>query len=402
MSKVIIFLADGMSDEPISELGGRTPLEAVDTPFMDSIAEAGASGTFLSLPEGFPTSSDVANMSVLGYDPVKYYPGRGPLEAASQDIELDENDIAWRCNLIYAGDGVLLDYSAGHIDNSRSEKLMEFLQNEFGNEKLTFHHGVGYRNLLILHGNEFSEKINYHKPDSSQGKKLENLKLSVAEHTGKAIHTVEFLHDLMERAAPLLSSHPLNKGVEHPANYIWPWSPGKKTALLPFSQKYGGKKAAVISAVDVILGIAKCTGMDVIHVPGATGFIDTNYKGKAEAAIAAIEDHDFVYLHIEAIDECSHIGDLKMKMLAISDFDSKIVGTVMSALKGKDVTFAVLPDHAVPVRLQEHTRTPVPVAVCGKHIKQDSVLKYSEKLAPLGSLGWLSGDALMKLLFNQK
>lgn len=404
IGKFIVFLADGMADEPLSELGGKTPLEFVETPNMDKIARAGASGTFLSLPEGFPTSSDVANLSVLGYDLASCYPGRGPLEAASMDIKMRQDDIAFRCNLVTVKDGILLDYSAGHIDTERSKIIFRDLQERFGNEKVTFHAGVSYRNLIILHGNEFSDKVFYHKPDSSQGEKLSDLRLQPGDNSQEAKHTVEFLENLIEQTSDFLSKHPLNRGVDSPANMIWPWSPGRKPSLPLFSQKYSGIRGAVISAVDVIFGIAKCAGMQVIKVPGATGFIDTNYKGKADAAIKAIKDDlaDFVFLHVEAIDECSHMGDLKLKMRAISDFDSKIVGPVMEGLKDLEVSFAVLPDHPVPIKLRKHTRTPVPVAICGKHIHPDEIKTYSESLAPKGALGFMKGDEFMKTLFGMR
>ncbi|MFA6292312.1 MAG: cofactor-independent phosphoglycerate mutase [Victivallales bacterium] len=402
MSKSIIFLADGMADEPLDELEGRTPLEAVETPFMDSIAAKGASGTFLTLPAGFPTSSDVANMSVLGYDLPTCYTGRGPLEAASMGVDVGREDVAFRCNLVEVSGGILQDYSSGHIETSRSREIMNDLQRHFGSDRISFHPGVSYRNLIVLHGREFSEKVLFHKPDSSQGEKLNDLVLKPADASREAAHTVEFLRELSGKTADFLAAHELNRNIEHPANMIWPWSPGRKPKLQPFSEKYAGVKGAVISAVDVIFGLAICSKMDVIRVPGATGFIDTNYKGKAEAAAKAIMDHDFVYLHVEAIDECSHMGDLKLKMQAISDFDSKIVGPVMSALKGEDITFAVLPDHPVPIKLRKHTRTPVPFAICGKHIIPDSLKTYSEILAPKGGLGHLNGDGLMKLVLNIK
>jgi 2,3-bisphosphoglycerate-independent phosphoglycerate mutase len=398
MAKSIIFLADGMADEPLKELGDKTPLEAVDTPYMDSIAAKGASGTFLTLPDGFPTSSDVANMSVLGYDLPTCYTGRGPLEAASMGIELGKEDIAFRCNLVEVSDGILQDYSAGHIETGRSRKIMNDLESHFGSDKISFHPGVSYRNLIVLHGKEFSEKILFHKPDSSQGEQLKDLLLEPKGDSKEAAHTVGFLQDIIQKTSGFLASHETNRNVGHPANMIWPWSPGRKPELQPFSEKYSGVKGAVISAVDVIFGLAICSKMDVIRVPGATGFTDTNYKGKAEAAVKALKDHDFIYLHVEAIDECSHMGDLKLKMQAIKDFDSKIVGPVMSALKGQDITFAVLPDHPVPIKLRKHTRTPVPFAICGKHITPDSLKTYSETLAPQGGLGYFKGDGLMKLV----
>ena len=399
MSKVILFLADGMADEPLEELGGQTPLEAADTPAMDLIAKAGINGTFLTLPTGFPTSSDVANMSVMGYDLPSCYPGRGPLEAVSQDLPLASDDFAWRCNLVTVDDSVLIDYSSGHLDNEIAKQLMIDLQKEFGNEKVSFHTGVSYRNLLVLHGDEFSDQILYQKPDSSQGIELEHLQLMPIEYDDeKAVHTVEFLTELQKKTHQFLKEHPLNAKLERPANMIWPWSPGKQPDFPRFSDKYNGRKAAVITAVDVIAGIAKCANMDVLNVEGATGFIDTNYEGKAQMAIEKIKEYDFIYLHVEAIDECSHMGDLKLKMQAIKDFDSRIVAPVMEALKGQDVRFAVLPDHPVPIKLQKHTRTPVPVAISGTGITKDEVSSYSEKSALDGSLGQLKGDELMQFL----
>ena len=399
--KAVVFLADGMADEPLEELGGKTPLEAVDTPAMDSIAARGVNGTFLTLPEGLPTSSDVANMSVLGFYPERNYPGRGPIEAVSQGIALGDDDVAFRCNLVYASpDGVLRDYSAGHIDNEVSQKLMADLQETFGNDDVTFHPGVSYRNLLVLHGKKFSDKVNYFKPDSSQDIPLSELPLTPADDSPEAVYTVEFLNRLGALAAAFLAAHPLNAGKESPANRIWPWSPGKRPNLTPFGEAYSGRRGAIVSAVDVIKGIGKCTKMTVIEVPGATGFLDTNYAGKAKAALAALVDHDLVYLHVEAIDECSHLGDLKLKMRAIKDFDEKIVAPVLKALEGKPINFAVLPDHPVPIKLRKHTRTPVPLAICGPDFEPDEVRQFSETLAPTGKLGFLKGNELVKKLLG--
>ncbi len=399
--KAVIFLADGMADEPLPELGGKTPLEAASTPAMDEIAREGVNGTFLTLPDGLPTSSDVANMSVLGFYPEHNYPGRGPIEAVSQGIELAPDDIAFRCNLVYvSADGILRDYSAGHIDNAVSSQLMAALQEKFGNDDVTFYPGVSYRNLLVLHGKKFSDKVNYFKPDSSQDLPLSELQLSPADDSGEAAYTVRFLKALDELAAAFLANHPLNRGKTSPANRIWPWSPGHRPNLIAFSEHYAGRRGAIISAVDVIKGIGKCSNMTVIEVPGATGFIDTNYQGKVDAALAALKDHDFVYVHVEAIDECSHLGDLKLKLKAIEDFDAKIVAPIRAALKGQPINFAVLPDHPVPIKLRKHTRTPVPLAICGPDFKPDAVQNFSERSAPAGSLGFLKGDSLLSLLLS--
>ncbi|MFA6714212.1 MAG: cofactor-independent phosphoglycerate mutase [Victivallales bacterium] len=400
MPKALIFLADGMADLPLKELNNKTPLEAAFTPAMDSIAARGGCGTFLTLPEGLPTSSDVANMSVLGLYPEKNYPGRGPIEAVSQGIELAPDDVAWRCNLVTISKDILKDYSAGHIEDKVSRQIMLDLQAEFGNDKLSFYPGVSYRNLLVLHGSEFSDKVDYHKPDSSQGKHIRELAWTALDDSPEAKHTVAFLNDLFVKTAGFLAKHPLNAGKTSPASHIWPWSPGRRPAIGTFAERYQGRTGAVISAVDVIKGIGKCIGMDVIDVPGATGYIDTNYAGKAAAAIEALKNHDFVYLHVEAIDECSHEGNLELKMRAIEDFDSKIVAPVLKALKNEGVIFAALPDHPVPIELRKHTRVPVPVAVCGPGIEPDEVKTFSERKAPKGRLGAMKGDELMKLILG--
>lgn len=399
--KTIVFLADGMADDPLPELQGKSPLEYAATPCMDRIASEGASGTFLTLPDGFPTSSDAANMSVLGYSLADYYPGRGPIEAVSQNVPLGPEDVAFRCNLVTVTDGILTDYSAGHISPEYSKILMAALQERFGSDKVTFYPGVSYRNLLVLHGKEFSPAIGFYKPDSSQDRPVTELPWTALDDTTEAIYTAAFLQELITEAGAFLEEHPLVAEGKCAGNAIWPWSPGRTPAFPAFAEKYG-RKGAVITAVDVISGIGKCAGMDVIPVEGATGYIDTNYAGKAQAAIRAIEDHDFVYVHLEAIDETSHEGKLELKLKAIEDFDSRVIKPVMEALEGRGVTFAILPDHPVPVKLRKHTRTPVPFAVWGPHIEKDTVTSYSETAARQGSLGYLTGDQLMYTVMNIK
>ncbi|MBE6377356.1 MAG: cofactor-independent phosphoglycerate mutase [Lentisphaerae bacterium] len=395
--KAIIFLPDGMADDPLPELNGKTPLEYANTPAMDSIAARGASGTFRTLPPGLPTSSDVANMSVLGFQPELNYPGRGPIEAASQGIELAEDDVAWRCNLVYVSDDdVLRDYSAGHLSDEDSAILMAALKEEFDSEEVTFHHGVSYRNLLVLHGKQFSDKIDYQKPDSSQDIPVAELRLKPLDDSKEAAYTVKFLEELSAKAAKFLAAHPLNANRKSPANWIWPWSPGYRPAMQLFSERYAGRKGAVISAVDVIKGLGKCTGMSVIEVPGATGFLDTNYAGKVAAALEAIKENDLVYLHLEAIDECSHLGDLQLKLRAIEEFDANVVAPVLKAMEGTECNFAVLPDHPVPIKLRKHTTTPVPLAICGPAVTPDNITVFSETLAPSGTLGLLQKEELVR------
>ncbi len=400
MTKTVLILTDGMADEPLAELDGRTPLEHAHTPNMDRIAREGACGTFLSLPEGFPTSSDVANMSVLGYDLATNYTGRGPLEAMSQGIELGPRDIAFRCNLVQIDGETLVDYSGGHIEHDDAVQLVAALKESFDSDSICFYPGVSYRNLIVLSGEEWSDRVVYDKPDASQGMAWREILLRPADDSAAARRTADFLNELTVRSIELLSNHPLNQGRATPANMIWPWSPGRKPRMEPFSRKYGGARGAVISAVDVVFGLGVCAEMDIIRVPGATGFVDTNYEGKADACVKALDDHDFVYLHVEAADECSHMGDLKLKLQAIEDIDRRLIGRVMDQLEGQNITYAVLPDHPVPLKQRIHTRTPVPVAICGRHIPVDHCRVYSETIAPTGALGMFEGDGLMKRILG--
>jgi 2,3-bisphosphoglycerate-independent phosphoglycerate mutase len=398
--KYLVFLADGMADEPISELKGKTPLEVANTPSLDALSKNGSQGTLLTIPKPFPSSSDAANLSVLGYDLAENYCGRGPIEAARQDIELKEDEIAFRCNLITVIDGILEDYSAGQIDQRSSEDLIDLLNDKLGNSKIKFYPGVSYRNLLILKGSEFSDKIGYHKPDSNQGVKWgEIIPYPQEEEAGI---TVKLIKDLVGKSIEILKDAPANISLmennKKPANCIWPWSPGRKPHFETFEEKYD-KKGAVISAVDVILGIGKLTGMQAIKPDGATGFIDTNYENKVEAALDALKRSDFVYLHLEAIDECSHMGDLDLKIKAIEAFDKKLVRPVLDKIDD-DVTVGVLPDHPVPVKLKKHTRTPVPFLISGKNVPKDNNVEYSEKTAARGGFGSLDKYTFLETLFS--
>ncbi len=377
-----------MADEPLAELGGKTPLQVADTPNMDRIAREGRSGTLLTLPEGFPTSSDVANMSVLGCDLATELCGRGPLEAASQGIQLGPNDVCFRMNFITAdADGILRDFSGGHISQKDAEEAVALLNAKLGTDKIRFYPGVSYRNLLVLSGAEFSADVACDKPDDNHGN-------AVAEHLPKTkgergALTAKMLIELQDKAREILA------GRE--ANGIWFWSGGQAGAIHSITQKYG-IKAAVISAVDVIKGLGRCMGMDVIQVPGATGYIDTNYEGKADAAIKALADYDFVYVHVEAVDEVSHAQDLKLKLQSIEDFDKRLMGRVMQAA-GPDVCYAVLPDHPVPLHSGRHTRTPVPVSVWCPGDAPDAVQTYDEVACVSGALGAMRGNDLMEYLF---
>ena len=390
-SKVILFLGDGMADEPVTALDGKTPLQAARTPNMDRIARDGRCGTLLTLPAGFPTSSDVANMSVLGCDLATEICGRGPLEAASQGIRLGPDDFCFRMNLITVDDqGVLRDFSGGHPGQTEAAAAVTLLNEALGNESVRFHPGVSYRCLLVLSGKQFSAEVACDKPDDNYGNR-------VAEHLPMAKnavgeHTATLLRELTARAAVVLAG----RG----ANGVWFWSGGKAGAIHSIPERYG-ITAAVISAVDVVNGLGRCMGMDVIRAPGATGYVDTNYEGKADAAIQAAATHDFVYVHVEAMDEVSHAQDLGLKLKAIEDFDRRLIGRVMAAL-GNSVTYAVLPDHPVPLHSGKHTRTPVPVAVMCPGIPPDGVQTYDEDACKAGALGAMKGPDLMDLLFGGK
>lgn len=399
--KTIIFLGDGMADEPVAELGGRTPIQAAHTPGMDRIAREGRSGTLFTLPEAFPTSSEVANMSVLGCDLATEYCGRGPLEAAGRGVNLGPDDIAFRLNLTTVKDGVLKDFSGGHLDQATADVLIAHLNAHLATPTVRFHAGVSYRNLLVLSGKEFSEYVRTEKPDDNQGQPLH---AHLPEPRGQqAEATVSLLRHLMTGCQELLEAHPANqariaKGLP-PANGLWPWNGGRAGALRTLKSKYGIGSSAVISAVDVIMGLGRCLGMEVIRVPGATGYIDTNYEGKAEAAIRELEKRDFVYVHVEAMDEVSHEQNLALKLKAIEDFDSRIVTPVLNHF-GDRINAAVLPDHPVPLALGKHTRIPVPVSVRMKGHAPDAVTCYDEFACLKGSLGAMKNGDLMALLFG--
>lgn len=400
--KTVMFLGDGMVDEPLPELDGKTPLQYAKTPAMDSIALNGVSGTLLTLPAGYPTSSEVANMSVLGCDLATEYCGRGPLEAVGRNIMLSGDDIAFRMNLVTIENGVLKDFSAGHINGEDAHELIELLNQKFGGDGVKFYSGVSYRNILVLSGERFSHKIKSEKPDDNHSERIDK-HLPVALEP-EAEFTASFLRKLMLEAPQVMENAPVNKRLKAkghlPANGVWTWSGGKAGSLRTLKEKYGITGAA-ISAVDVIVGLARCLGMDVIKVPGSTGYIDTNYEGKADATIEALKTHDFVFVHVEGIDEVSHAQDIRLKIQAIQDFDSRLIARVLSAV-GKDVSAVVLADHPVPIRTGKHTRTPVPVSARILDVPPDSVMTFDEESCKHGALGTMQNGDLMKLLFARK
>ncbi len=395
--KYIVLVGDGMSDYPIKELDDRTPLEVARTPNMDFIARHGRLGRIKTIPPKMAPASDVANISIFGYDPLKYYTGRGPLEAANLGIELEEDDVAFRCNLITASGDTLVDYSAGHISSKEAAILIKFIDQNLGSQRLKFYPGVSYRHLMLI--------------KSARGEQLENLKCKPPHDiTGQSISKnlpkvpkgkgAEILIKLMQDSRRILENHEINLVridlKENPANMIWLWGQGKKLSMPKFLEKYG-LSGSVISAVDLIKGLGKILGLDVIKVAGATGYYDTDYEGKAKAALKSLEKKDFVFVHVEAPDEAGHNGDLREKITAIERFDQLVVGTILKALKRKkNYRILVLPDHATPISVKTHTSDIVPFGIFGKGILGRGFLNYSEKEAKNSDLYFEKGYELMK------
>lgn len=397
--KIIVLLGDGMSDEPCAELDGKTPLQAAHTPNMDRMAQAGLVGLAQTVPAGLPPGSDVANLSVFGYDPRSCYTGRSPLEAVSMGVELGPNDVAFRMNLVtltpHNGRVYMEDFSAGHIGSEESHQLIKALQDQLGNGQFQFYPGVGYRHLLVWRDGK--DTMTATPPHDISGKE-------VLTYLPKGEGADELI-SLMNSSQMVLHNHPINKQREAreelPASSVWLWGHGKSPVLQPYREKFG-LSGAVISAVDLMKGIGLCAGLEVINVPGATGYIDTNYQGKADAALAALERLDFVYLHVEAPDEASHSGSLENKLKAIEDFDRLVVGTVLAgADRFDDLRILCCPDHPTPVRLKTHTSDPVPFVIY-RHGQQlgNGATAYDEQQARATGLLLEQGSMLMERLLN--
>jgi 2,3-bisphosphoglycerate-independent phosphoglycerate mutase len=363
--KYIVLVGDGMADRPLKRLGYKTCLQKAHTPNMDEIAAKGEVGRLKTIPKGFAPGSDIANLSILGYNPVRYYSGRAPIEAAYRGIRLGPMDVAFRCNLVtlkfvnskHREAALMQDYSAGHISTQEATSLIEEINNKLGNDKIKFYPGVSYRHLMIWKNGK--DKIQCTPPHDITGRKIANY---LPKGDGQ-----EVLRDLMEKSTEILLSHPVNKKrVERglaPANSLWFWGQGKRLLMPEFKDKYN-LDGVIISAVDLIKGLGISVGFKVVHVKGATGYLDTNYVGKARAALRALEKVDFVYLHVEAPDEAGHNGDIKAKIKAIEDFDSKVVGTILRGIKKfKEYSILLLPDHSTPISVKTHTDDPVPFAI---------------------------------------
>jgi len=398
--KYVILVPDGMSGLPLEELEGRTCMEAAKTPNMDMIARKGRVGMVRNVPKGMTPASDVANLSILGFDPKKYYCGRGPLEAANLGVSLGENDVAFRFNTVTVFDDKMVDYSAGHITTKESEVLVKDLNKRLASEKFSFFTGTSYRNLLLMKCKTKEEADYFAQVGCFPPHDI--LDMAVSKHLPKDKELV----GLMEESKEILAKHDINKVRidlgQNPANMIWIWGQGKKPSIPTFKDAYkltGG----IISAVDLIKGLGRILGLEVVNVPGATGYYDTNYEGKAEAAINILKKHDFVFVHVEAPDEAGHNGEVIAKIKAIENFDAKITGPVIDFLsKGRDYRVMILPDHPTPVAKRTHTADPVPVAVAGTGIEPDDVTVLNEKSAKAGSLKVKQGADLMKMLLSLK
>lgn len=408
-----------MADEAIEALGGKSPMQAAFTPCMDRMAKEGRCGRLITVPEGFPPGSEIANLSLLGYDVSKQFEGRGSLEAASMGINIPEGCMAARCNLICVQDGKIKNHSAGHISTVEAGELIAFLNKELGSGELNFHTGVSYRHLLLLRGGNKDLKCTppHDVPGTACTEVLPRAMNLRAEPTAR------LLRELILRSQELLPAHPVNlarkaKGLDM-ANSIWPWSPGYRPAMLPLSEKYPIRSGSVISAVDLIKGIGVYAGLDPIDVPGATGLYDTNYEGKAQAAIDELKKKDFVFLHVEASDEASHEGDVDLKIRTIEYLDQRLIRRILGEISGWDeaVTIAVLPDHPSYCRTKTHAAEAVPFliyrsggnsfrppAVKGSDssFAPDKVQVFDEFSVQAGCYGTLRGEEFIRAFFGLK
>lgn len=408
--KHIIILGDGMADWHRDDLGGKTLLQHADVPHMDWLARNGRNGLLKTVPDGFHPGSEVANSSILGYDQHKVYEGRGPLEAASIGVQLEEGDLALRCNLICVEGDILKNHSCGRLETEEGDTLIRYLEKELGNDRVHFYTGVQYRHLLVIKGGDKRLDCTppHDVPLQTWADKLPKAQCPEAEDTAR------LLGELIRRSQELLPLHPLNrerarKGMDM-ASSIWPWGGGFRPQMTPLTETYPQiRRGSVITAVDLIRGIGTYAGLRVINVPGATGLWDTDYEAKARAAIEALQTDDFVYVHVEASDEAGHDGDRDLKLRTIENLDKRLIAPVLEVTQSPDaerrfgdkVAVALLPDHPTPVALRTHTADPIPFAVYAPGLAPDSVQTFDEDAAKEGAYGVLEGrqfiDAFMQV-----
>lgn len=408
--KHIIILGDGMADHAIDRLGGKTPLQYADTPYMNFLAKQGKTGMLNTIPDGFLPGSEVANTAILGYDLNKVYEGRGPLEAASIGYEMQPNDMAIRCNIIELANGHIKNHHGGHLTTEEGDLLIKFLDKELGNDQVKFITGIQYRHLLVIkNGNKHITCAPPHDHPNEEWKPLlVKPEEGYTEYNSDRMTpqaTADLLNDLIIKSQSLLANHPFNRQRTEKANSIWPWSGGYRPSMSTLMQRYPEiKSGSVISAVDLIRGIGHYAGLDIIKVSGATGLANTNYEGKASAAIEALKKQDFVFLHIEASDEAGHDGDLDLKLQTIRYLDARIVKPVYEAVSEweEPVCIALLPDHPTPVEIRTHVKEPVPFAIWHRGIQPDKVTTYDEKSCTRGEYGLLSLQQFMETFMKIK
>ena len=398
--KHVIVIPDGCADEPQASLDGRTPLQAANLPAMDTIAREGMVGTANHVPDDLPAGSAVANLSLLGYDPHRYFTGRAPLEAAARKIPLAGEDWAIRCNLVTVQDQVMKDFTAGHVETGQAEQLLESLQQELGGDNLEFIAGVSYRNLLIYRGGQQAAPFSQDTRSTAPHDLIEQL---VVDDYPRGPGS-DLLCDLMNRSAKLLKEHPVNQqrvsAGQLPATNIWLWGLGQSPELPSFEQLHG-KQGLMITAVDLLRGIAELIGWDQLEVPGATGYTDTDYAAKGEAAIHALQRVDVVCVHVEATDESSHEGDTDAKVEALEQIDQLIVAPLHAALQNQgDYRLLITPDHPTFLRTRTHSHGPVPFALAGNSIEADSASSYDEQSAGDSSSHYLAGHQLMSFFLS--
>ena len=400
--KYIIILADGVADNPIEKLGGKTPLMVAKKPNIDALCAKSRCGRLATVPADMPPGSEIANMAVLGYDVKEVYEGRGVLEAASMDVEIADGELALRCNLICIEDGIIKNHSAGHISNEEAHILINDLKKELESENVEFFPGVSYRHLLKIKGG--NKHVSCTPPHDVPGTPYKDV--MVEADKAEAEDTAKVLNELILASQKFLESHPVNikrkQEGKDPANSIWPWSPGYKPNMKTFKELYG-LSGAVISAVDLLYGIGKYAGFKAIHVEGSTGLYDTNYEGKAKAAVDALKEVDLVYLHIEASDEAGHEGNIDLKIKTIEYLDSRVVKYIVeeTAKMDEEVALAILPDHPTPCETRTHNHNPVPFMIFKPGIAPDNVSVYDEKSVEQGAYGLLQGNEFIKSFIGQ-
>ena len=399
--KYLVLLCDGMADYPVPELGNKTPMGASHTPNMDKLAEKSIIGLVKTVADNMKPGSDVANLSVLGYDPQVYYTGRSPLEAGSIGIDMKDTDISFRCNLVTLSDEpnyedkTILDYCADDISTEEAKELVDYLEKNLGNDEFKLYSGVSYRHCLIWN-NGTLEVGELTPPHDITGKPIKEY---IPNHPN-----AQKLYELMVKSYDLLKNHPVNKAREarglKPANSMWLWGEGVRASLMPFTEKYG-LKGSMISAVDLLKGIGKFAGMNVVYVPGATGYMDTNFEGKAKAAIKEFENgQDFVYIHVEAPDECGHRYEIENKKKSLEIIDEKILGPVLEALENyDDYKVLIMPDHATPLSLKTHTNDPIPFLI---YKKSNPTIggEFTEEGAKASGIYIENGHKIMEYFIN--